>query len=181
MKRIEFLAPVEAMRGNLSGDQVLLYDGDKRAYDVSGSDPVAAGNYDNRYIGSKRARTGLKYFSLKTKSTTSLGATSRLAMAAFGGSCSLAKNALANLTLLSSLQVIFVAKRSAGQIPSTMGIRNWVQTEVYPMIKAKQASVTIAEGAASVTINNPWIEGGSGTDVTIPAEVESKFASVLGA
>ena len=181
MKRIEFLAPVEAMRGNLSGDQVLLYDGDKRAYDVTGSDPVAAGNYDNRYIGCKRARSGKKYFSLKTKSTTNLGADSRLAMAAFGGSCSVARNAMINLSLITPLQTIFVAKRSAGQIPSTMGLRNWVQTVVYPMIKAKQASVTISEGATSVTINNPWIEGGTGTDVTIPADVESKFQSVLGA
>lgn len=179
MKRIEFLAPVEAMRGNLSGNQKLVYDGDKRAYDVTGGGKVAAQNYDNRYIGAKRVRTNLKYFSLKSKSTTDLGENSRLAMAAFGGACSLAKYALTTLSILSSLQQIFIAKQLAKVIPATMKIRNWVQTEVYPMLKTSQASVTISEGETSVTINNPWITGGTGTDVTIPADILAKFNSAL--
>lgn len=34
MKRIEFIAPVEAMRGNLSGKQDLLYvENDNKAYE----------------------------------------------------------------------------------------------------------------------------------------------------
>lgn len=179
MKRIEFLAPVEAMRGNLSGDQVLVYKDGKRAYDVTGVEPVTAQNYDNRYIGSKRSINGKKFFSLKSKSTTNLGTDSRLAMAAFGGSCSVAKNAMADLTLIGTLQNIYLAKRQAGLIPAGRLVRNWVQTEVYPMIKNKQASVTISQGTYTVTINNPWVNGGTGKDITIPADLKTKFNSVL--
>lgn len=179
MKCIEFLAPVEAMRGNLSGDQVLVYKDGKRAYDVTGVDPVTAQNYVNRYIGSKRSINGKKFFSLKSKSTTNLGTDSRLAMAAFGGACSVAKNAYANVGILSSLQQIYLAKRQAGLIPAGRSVRNWLQTEVYPMIKNKQASVTISQGSYSVTINNPWVDGGTGTDINIPADLKTKFDSVL--
>lgn len=181
MKRIEFLAPVEAMRGNLSGDQVLGYNGGERAYDVTGSGKVAAENYDKRYIGAKRLVNGKKFFSLKTKSTTDLGADSRLAMAAFGGSCSLARATEQNLTLISQLQATFLAERESGKVSKDVSFRGWIQKKEYPMIKAKQASVTIGEGANEVTVNNPWISGGSGTSVTIPADVLSKFQSVLGA
>lgn len=182
MKRIEFIAPVEAMRGDLSGGNAqITYAGGKRAYDVTGSESVVAENYNKGYVGSKRLRNGKKFFSLKTKTQTNLGANSRLAMASFGGACSLARAAFGDLTLLSSLQAIFIAKREAGLIPQSMGKTNWLQTEVYPMLKGKVASITISQGSTSVTINNPWISGGSGTDVTIPQDVETKFDAVLSA
>ena len=178
MKRIEFLAPVEAMRGNLSGAQTLSYDGGKRAWDSVG-DSVNAENYDNRYIGAKRLANGKKFFSLKTKSQTSLGSTSRVAMAAFGGACSLASAASKNLTIVSDLQIIYEAKRQSGAIPAHMGFKNFIQTEVYPMLKTKVNAVTITEGAVSVSINNPWVSGGSGTAVAVPAAILAKFNSQL--
>lgn len=181
MKRIEFLAPVEAMRGNLSGDQVLAYDGGQRAYDVTGSGKVAAENYDKRYIGAKRLANGKKFFSLKTKSTTDLGANARLAMAAFGGSCSLARVASTDLTVMTRLQNTILAEIAAGKVDPHISFRNWIQKKVYPMIKAKEASVTIGEGTNEVVLNNPWISGGSGTSETLPEDVITKFQSVLGA
>lgn len=179
MKRIEFLAPVEAMRGNLSGSQILTYEGGKKAWDAE--DNGAAENYDNRYIGAKRIKNGKKFFSLKTKSTTSLGANSRLAMAAFGGACSLAKAAGSVLAILTDLQDIYLSKKQMGLIPANIGFRNWLQTCVYPMLKGKTSSVTITDGVHSVTINNPWIEGGSGTAVTVPADIKTKFNAQLSA
>lgn len=181
MKRIEFLAPVEAMRGNLSGAKDLTYNGGKRAYDVTGTDAVAPDVYQKGYIGSKRSATGRKFFSLKTKSTTNLGAASRLAMAAFGGACSLAKAASKSLAIVSALQQIYFAKRQAGKIDQYMGFNNWIQTEVYPMLKTKVNHVVISEGTASVDINNPWVEGGSGTAVSVPADVLAKFNTQLSA
>ena len=181
MKRIEFLAPVKAMRGNLSGGQNLTYNGGKRAFDVDSNGVIAAENYQSSYIGAKRNRNGKCYFSLKGKADIALGATNRLAMAAFGGACSLAKAASANLSIVTNLQTIWATLRQLGRISSEIGFVNWIQTEVYPMLKAKNNSVTITDGTHTVTINNPWVSGGSGTAVTIPAEVVSKFEDQLSA
>lgn len=180
-KIIEFLAPVAAMRGNLSGNQVLEYANGKRAYSVDGSGVVSAENYENRYIGNKRNRSGKKYFSLKRNSTTNLGADSRFAMACFGGACATAAAAKKSLMIISSLQQIFKAKKLNGEIPSTQSLYNWLQTVVYPMIQSKQASVTVTDLEHTVTINNPWVDGGKGTDVQVPEEIVTKFASQLSA
>lgn len=178
MKRIEFIAPVEAMRGNISGSQVLTYDGGKKAFDVGGSGVAAAENYSKKYIGAKRSSNGKKYFSLKAKSQTNLGASSRLAMAAFGGACSLALAATSTLSILSQLQSIHETEIAEG-LTERGSLRNWVQKKVYPMLKNKQNSVTITDGTSTVTINNPWKTGGTGTDVDVPDYIQSKFNSYL--
>lgn len=69
MKRIEFIAPVEAMRGNLSGKQTLLYPtNDNKAFDAPQGVRSYAKNYRPSFIGAKRASDGLKYFGVRTKS-----------------------------------------------------------------------------------------------------------------
>lgn len=176
MKRIEFIAPVSAMRGNLSGGQRITYDGGKRAYDVSGS--YAHGDsYDKSYIGAKNYNKK-KYFALRTKSDIALGSDNRLAMAAFGGACSLGREARHSLTILTSLQQVYKGLKEQGR--TDKGFAGWVQSAVYPMLKEKQTSVTLTDGFTSVVINNPWKTGGSGTDVNVPAEILAKFQSVLG-
>lgn len=180
MKRIEFIAPVTAMRGNISGSQVLTYSKyGQRAFDIAGDGRVSPYKYEAKYIGAKRTRNGKTFFSLKTRSTVNLGDNSRLAMAAFGGACSLAKATSRSLTILTHLQFIFQDEQQKGIIDSTMLFRNWLQTKVYPMLKEKENSVIIANDEYTVTINNPWISGGSGTDVAVPAEVKAKFNAYL--
>lgn len=68
MKRIEFIAPVEAMRGNLSGKQDLVYPtNDNKAFDAPIDQKCYARNYRPSLIGAKRASNGLKYFAVKVK------------------------------------------------------------------------------------------------------------------
>lgn len=180
MKRIEFLAPVEAMRGDLSGgNSQILYQGGKRAYDVDDNVVAKPENYNKGYVGAK-SFNGKKYFSLKTKTQTALNAAGRLRMAAFGGACSLARAAFKNLDLIANLQTIFLAEHNAGRANQSSPTR-WLQTKVYPMLKNKTASVTLQGGGVTVTIDNPWVAGGSGTDVTIPQDVKTKFSSALSA
>ena len=177
MRVIEFIAPVKAMRGNLSnGDQNLRYGG-KRAYDVTGKPIVHADVYDDSYIGAKRAFNGKKYFALRDKSTIALGSANRLAMAAFGGAASTATAAGSTLSILDALQTIYMSARNTGA--TSKSFRGWLNEKIYPMIKTKQPSVAISGAGQTVTINNPWVEGGTGTDVNVPADVLAKFNSVL--
>lgn len=86
MRSIEFIAPVESMRGNLSGRQDLVYnDHDNKAFEA----PVGrqyAKNYQPRFIGAKRASDNRKYFAVKTKSATRITDVTKLNMALLGAS-----------------------------------------------------------------------------------------------
>lgn len=84
-KRIEFVAPVEAMRGNLSGNQDLVYaQNDNRAFESPVNQVNYAKNYQTRYIGAKRASDGLKYFGVKTRSGFNNSENAQMAMAVLG-------------------------------------------------------------------------------------------------
>lgn len=178
-RRIVMLPPFDYATGNLGTNQDLHYHGDKKAYDVAGAGIVHANDYDSRYIGIRRVATNRRSFYLKQNSTTNLGADSRLAMAAFGGSCSLSWAILHDLSLLNVVTQIYKFKVEAGEIARKVRMNTWLQKTVYPMLKNKQTSVTITDGEHTASINNPWKSGGSGSDVTIPAEILSKFNAVL--
>ena len=84
MKRIEFIAPVEAMRGNLSGKQELEYPLNENPAFYAPTGKHYATNYQPRFIGAKRASDNLKYFAIRTKSAVNMTTNSILAMAALG-------------------------------------------------------------------------------------------------
>lgn len=84
MKRIEFIAPVESMRGNLSGNQDLTYaENDNKAYYAPLGKQYAR-NYQPRFIGAKRASDNLKYFTVRTKSAVNITLQSLKRMACMG-------------------------------------------------------------------------------------------------
>lgn len=85
MKRIEFIAPVESMRGNLSGGQNLVYNPDdvKAYYAAQGKQ--FAKNYATRYIGAKRSASGMKLFQVRTKSATVIDSSALMTMAVLSG------------------------------------------------------------------------------------------------
>lgn len=84
MKRIEFIAPVEALRGNMSGKQTLVYAlNNNPAYDAPEGLQYAR-NYKPRYIGYRRAKDGAVYFGVKRKSATMVDAAAKITMAALG-------------------------------------------------------------------------------------------------
>lgn len=174
MRRIEFIAPIESMRGDLSGGEVNTYAGGQTAYDAASTGILHAENYSKRYIGSRKSANGKKFFSLRTKATIDMDA-SRNAMAVFGGTASLASYVKKDLTLMGPLKVLFLALKQPNETYS-----KWLYNKLYPAIGQKQASVTITDGETTVTINNPWIAGGTGTSEPVPQTIIDKFASELG-
>lgn len=176
-KIIEFLAPVEAMRGDLSGGNKLLYgqNGQQSAFDA----PGAAKNYSKKYIGNRSTILGRnrKGFSLKTRST--FKAASKEPDAVLGGAASLVANALQNLGIIVDLQRVGDAARAAGK-RGTTSLRGYLTKLAMPQLKSKSATITFAEGSVSVAVKNPWISGGTGTEVTVPAAIVTKFNPYLG-
>lgn len=174
MRRIEFIAPVESMRGDLSGGEKNTYNGGQSAWYAANSGELHAENYSKRYIGSRKSANGKKFFSLRTKVTIDMTA-NRFPMAVFGGTASLASYVKKDLSLMGPLKVLFLALKQPGETYS-----KWLYNKLYPAIMLKQASVTITDGETAVTINNPWITGGTGTSEPVPQAIVDKFASELG-
>lgn len=108
MRRIEFLAPVEAMRGNLSGNQNLLYPTqDNTAWLAPSDRRNYATNYGTRYIGAKRAATGKKFFAVKTKSAVNMSPKMRKNMAVLSVGSVAANIIMTDLSTLTTLQELF--------------------------------------------------------------------------
>ena len=188
MKRIEFISPVEAMRGNLSGEQDLRYADGTKAYEAVDGQANAAKNYQPRFVGAKRASTGLKYFSVKTKATTNLTSNAKKAMARLGGMGAfigviLADKSSALYTKLQSL--FFKAQPSLFVSGKPVTFRSWLSSYVYPALQvgsvitipAAMAGSTVLEDGC--TISNPWGNGGGDYDIEITSEAFAKFWNQL--
>ena len=182
MKRIEFIAPVEAVRGNLSGSQDLKYaKRDNPAWDAP--DGVqAAKNYTPRFVGAKRSKDGLKYFSVRKSGVVNINTKSRETMALLACSATCFLAASKTLAILSQLQIAFVAAKASD--PS-LTWRKWLQGILYEMLANKQGYAAVSYVSPStgttetIKIGNPWVAPGAGvtgvTPLTISTSILVKF------
>lgn len=153
MRRIEFLAPVEAMRGNLSGGQKLTYPTQNNsAWDAPSDKRSYATNYNTRYIGAKRSSDGLKFFSVRTKSAVTMSPAMREGMALLSMSRIFAVNAKMDLNNLSQLQILFVNNHRTGQTFTA-----WLQENIRRDIQLKANAITFGAGTSDQIIYaNPF-------------------------
>lgn len=154
MKRIEFIAPVESMRGNLSGRQKLEYPTDNNA---AFEGPVGsvnyARNYGPRFIGAKVAKTGKKYFSVRLKSANHLTLKSKNAMALLGGAGAIYAAILRTPAVLAGIQAQYAAVQELGEKRS---FRKYVMATLRSGLVGNAATFTFAGPSTPVVIMNPW-------------------------
>ena len=167
MRRIEFLAPVEAMRGNLSGSQKLTYPTqDNSAWEAPSDKRSYATNYNTRYIGSKRSSDGLKFFSVRTKSAVTMSPAMRMGMALLSMSRIFANNMKGDLTNLSQLQQLFIDNHREGQTFTA-----WLQENIRRDITLKSNDITFGQGTSQrIIYGNPFA-------ITIPNNANNIFIS----
>lgn len=173
MKRIEFIAPVEAIRGNMSGKQTLVYaENDNRAFEAPEGVQYAK-NYSPRFIGAKRAKDGLKYFSVKCKSATKIDANSLRRMAAMGATSSAygADGWGWPLASLSTLQANYLA---AKEKDPSLSLRKYAAQAIYSMYENKRSSVIIGGPNGAATAGNPFVKNATNT-LGIEDDVFQKF------
>lgn len=177
-KRIEFIAPVESMRGSFSPKQRLLYaENNNPAFDA----PVGrqyARNYQPTFIGAKRAASGLKYFACKTKSATLVTPASKLKMALTGGVGAIYAAILEAPTMRARLEY---AWKSYFKSPKTF--RAFMYVYLNDMLTRKATAVQIGRDSEGtiIVVGNPW--NASSTASYIPAiseDVLVKFWMQLG-
>lgn len=176
MKRIEFIAPVEAMRGNLSGKQNLVYaENDNKAYESPVGGVNYARNYTNRFIGAKRAKDGLKYFAVKTRTATHLTAAAKRAMALLGGAGAIYASIVRDKTsqLYINCKAQYEALVAAG---STKTFRQSLMDVLRAGLVAKSATIAYAGPAGTIPeIDNPWCNNGTTINVSVGNDILVKF------
>lgn len=186
MKRIEFIAPVEAIRGNLSGKQTLEYPlNGNPAYDAPAGKHYAT-NYKPRFIGAKRASDGLTYFGVKTKSAINKTAKSTLAMAVLGGCGAIVGAILADKSsaLYIAIENLFMEtkpKRNGKEL----SLRGWLSESIMYGLRNKMEAFSwtgLEQGVATnITVLNPFVKSEYQADyeVTISDDVLVKFWNAL--
>lgn len=184
MKRIEFIAPVEAMRGNLSGKQDgLVYpQADNKAYESPLGSVNYAKNYRPSFIGAKRAKDGLKYFSVKTKTAIHLTTKSKKQMAVLGGAGACFAAIMANPT--QSMLVDSAYRYAYGLDRPTESLRQFLMKKIMKALTLRSAKLFALQynsQGSVVEVSNPWIElGTTDTRCRISGEVLDRFYTELG-
>lgn len=172
MKRIEFIAPVESMRGNLSGNQKLLYaENNNPAFDAPAGRQYAR-NYQPRFIGAKRSSDNLKYFAVKTKSATLVSAASKLNMALTGGAGAIIAAILADKSSTAYIMVVDAWEKRTNK---SVTLRKFM-TDIIRQGLAAKAPDFVFLTTAGAQIANPWnIASQAAIKVEISEEVLIKF------
>lgn len=183
MKRIEFIAPVESMRGSFSPKQTLLYaDNNNPAYEA----PVGrnyARNYNPIFVGAKKASSGLKYFACKTKSATLISPASKLRMALLGAAGAIYAVITRNQESedFAKLYAWYEAKLAQGVRGS---LRKLATDHIMSEVNLHKQNIifTTAGGpAVPFGLKNPWHDGTQTAGYAISSDVVVKFWKQLAA
>lgn len=174
MKVIVYKNPIDYMRGNLSGRQSLEYgSNDGKAYEQPTGKKTAANNYQPRLIA-KVLRAPFasrkRYFQVRTRQSVNLTEAMKHNLALMGG-----VGAIFAAIVSDKTSGLYIA--CDGVRPNDMTLRAFLAPLLRAGLDNKDADIVIADGVA---IANPWIDGGTGSQVTIPQAVLVKFAGQLG-
>ncbi len=170
MKRIQYMAPVDWMRGKLSGNQSLTYD-THSAYDTPTGDVVAADNYQPRLIAKVRGMytpRKIRYFQVRTRSTVNMTAAAKKNLALMGG-----VGALFGSLVSDKSSAIYITVSAL--CPKKMTLRAFLAPIIRAALAAKMTNIEIAEG---VTIVNPWVSTET-PNVPVSPVILNKFADEL--
>lgn len=158
MRRIKYIAPVESMQGNLSGNQVLEYALNNNPAFEAPDGRQYARNYRASYIANRRARDGRAYFSVKTKSAVNNTDSARVTQAALGAAANLASRlfgldewAITRQTVIDS----FENAKAKGRTKASSA-RNFFIEYAAPCFAAKQSEILVPVFEADGTYTAYW-------------------------
>lgn len=175
MKRIEFIAPVEAVRGNLSGRQDLRYaENNNKAYESPAGSVNYARNYTPRYIGAKIAASGAKIFSVRTKNAVNMSPKAIKAMALLGGTGAIVGAILAAKTgtPYANAYAQWLELKNLG---NTDSFRKTLSGWVRKALVAKSEFINFTGPRPLTTIKNPWFDGSQTTGAAVSQSVLVEF------
>lgn len=176
MRKIEFIAPVEAMRGNLSGNQRLTYPTQNNAaWDAPADKRSYATNYRPTYVGAKRSADGKTFFATKRRQAVKMSEAMRLQMAVLSVSSVIANIVSTNLSLITGL-----TERYKQAAPAGWTFKHWLMDCIKEPLKTKRHIVFAGTTLAPIFVKNPYLSTtapSTATDISasFPSDLLSKF------
>ena len=169
VKRVEYIVPIDYLRGNISGCQTITYDGGT-AYAMGVGERVTADNYRPSLITMAAiSRTGVKkYFQVRTKTTVNMTAAAKRNLAAMGGSGAL------YASLINHKDAAIYAQCVAAK-PKGITLRQFIVPLMRDALNNKDQQIAITSG---VNIVNPWVSSET-PNVPISPVILDKFNSEL--
>lgn len=165
------MSPVKYMRGNISGRQGLEYDGSD-AYSIPTGETTPADVYQPRIVAKVLREPfidRLNYFQVRTRSTVNMTENMKRNLALMGGTGAIFASIVSDKQSQLYIECVQVC-------PSGETLRGWMTPMIRQGLAAKDATISISE---QISINNPWVTGGTGVTVNIPQAILEKFNSVL--
>lgn len=176
MKRIEFIAPVESIRGNMSGRQDLRYaENDNKAFEGPQGTRNYARNYSPRFIGAKISASGRKYFAVKTKSASRLTTKSLKAMALLGGAGAIYASMIRRQDLTPYTSMMRLYEYNIDRLGYTSSFRRFVMDFLRNGLQNKVQNFTANVASISVSFKNPWYDGSMTDGATVTNGILVKF------
>lgn len=179
MRRIEYIAPVAAIRGNLSGNQALLYPTrNNSAWDSPSNKRNYATNYTPRYIGAKRSRDGHTFFAVKQRSAVTMSDAMRNQQAVLGGSKAIYDALIHNPLTIGRMQALYLESPERNSYGWSM--YKWAYSQISGQVSSKIAGIRIIgklNGGTPLVVQNPWIStaASGAVSITISADILAKF------
>lgn len=178
-RKVIMSVPFEGFGGSLRNKQDLRYaENDNKAFEAPLGRQYAR-NYKPSIVITHFAKTGKQSFQIKTKSATKITTQSLMNMAVLGGAGAIIGAILANKVapLYVALDQAYAVAVKSGELRT---FRAWLSDKIQYMLKNKQNSCIFGNPVLVTTrINNPWVAGGTGTNVTIAQKTLLKFALQL--
>lgn len=166
------MCPVEWMRGKLSGNQLLQYDGGG-AYSVPEGSIVAASGYSPRVIAQLRGNGKMRTFQVRTKTTVNATAAYRINLALMGGACAMYAAIVRDKS--SSLYNACVGAYFAGKTHGDT-FRSYL---VKKFRSGLEEGNTIIFLDNHVEIDNPWTTEKQSPNVVVSDNIINKFNEYL--
>lgn len=179
-KRVLMIAPFEALRGNVSGRQKLVYaENDNPAYEAPDGVNYAR-NYKPRYVVSMNSKTGNVHFGLKRKHAAVNNELTRRAMGSLGATQDIYRHAMKDLSTVGSLLACYNASSAKANGESVYKYFAKVADNAF---RRKYATISFFEMDGSTThncaIDNPFIQGTAGNPVGMTPQIVQKFFTSL--
>lgn len=181
MKRIEFIAPVASMRGNLSETQrnIVYPTHDNRAYDGPVGERNTARNYQPIIVGAKRV-TGKTYYCVRTKTTNHLTQNAKISMAAMGAGCAILAAMKKDSEIAARMREI--VDYINANLAHKLSDRKIFMSSITDALKNKNSVIDLSIIASlPLTVKNPFVYSYDPAmyDVEISVSVIVKFFDAL--
>lgn len=176
INKVQFTPGVEALSGQIvkMKGQLVYAKNDNPAWDAPEGKQYAR-NMRPRIVLNVRKSDGSTYWGVRTKNAVNITPTAKMRMAIFGGATAVYQAIATNPTLLANIYAKYETVKEQYKT-----FKSYAQKVIQAGLKNKQATFNFGGRVGTpVFVNNPWVDGGTGTDVTISGDTIFKFALYL--